>query len=314
MRIAHISDLHLSVRHHRRNIRNARRLLEYLRTSGVDHLVVTGDITADAQPQELELARSLLASFGFLDPRKLSVVPGNHDIYGGVHEAEEILTFPRRVRETDYDRKLEALHEVLPEAFEGVTTAGGGMYPFAKGVGETVLVGLNSIARSSRVKNAFGSNGHVGRRQKEGVGSLLSRPELCGRRRIVLIHHHFCRLTPSSTGAVQSVWGAIERHTMKLRGKRELIDLFLQHDVALVLHGHMHVMGEYVRGGVRFLNAGGSLLGPEREGLFVQMVDVGPDGCSVRMHGIPSPPVRVPVSLVHSPVVPRRLAVSHRAA
>jgi 3',5'-cyclic AMP phosphodiesterase CpdA len=314
MRVAHISDLHISSRHHRRNIRNARRLLEYIDRLGVDHLVITGDITADARPQELELARNLLLSFGFLNSRRLSIVPGNHDIYGGVHEAEEILTFPRRIRETDYDGGLEAFRAAFAEAFEGVRTAGASAFPFSRFVGDTVIVGLNSIARYSRVKNAFGSNGHVGDGQKAAVAALIAQPEVCGRARIVLIHHHFHKLRSSSAGAVHSVWGAIERQTMKLRGKKDLLKLFARSDVSLVLHGHYHEMRDYTRGGIRFLNAGGSTLGPEDGDLLVNVADVTVDGCSVEVHRVSRPAPRIPVSMVVTPALSPSPAVSHRAA
>ncbi len=44
----------------------------------VDHLVVTGDLTFSAEPREFERAAELLRPFA--DARKLSVVPGNHDV------------------------------------------------------------------------------------------------------------------------------------------------------------------------------------------------------------------------------------------
>ena len=80
--IAHISDLHLSAEHKRFNLRRARRLLEEIGRRRVDHVVVTGDIAADADRREFEIARGLFRNSGLLDPAKLSLVIGNHDVFG----------------------------------------------------------------------------------------------------------------------------------------------------------------------------------------------------------------------------------------
>ncbi|HEX9007041.1 MAG TPA: metallophosphoesterase, partial [Bacteroidota bacterium] len=117
IRIAHISDLHLSPTHGRVNIRNTKRLLEHINRLKVDHVVVTGDIAANAEAGDFRLARSLFQAHGLLDPQKLSLVVGNHDIYGGVHTPEAILDFPRRCRETDVNKKTRQFLEHFPEIF-----------------------------------------------------------------------------------------------------------------------------------------------------------------------------------------------------
>ena len=99
--IAHLSDFHISAEHRRNHIRRARRALEYARSLGVDHVVVTGDITANGDPADYRIARSLFASAGLLDAGRLTVTIGNHDVFGGVHTAEEVLTFPGHCRVTD---------------------------------------------------------------------------------------------------------------------------------------------------------------------------------------------------------------------
>ena len=77
--------------------------------------------------------------------------------------------------------------------------------------------------------------------------------------RIVLIHHHFNKLKLHSKSTFGSLWGNIEKQTMKLRNKRRLFNLFKEFNVDIVLHGHVHESKEYFRKGVRFLNAGATI-------------------------------------------------------
>jgi 3',5'-cyclic-AMP phosphodiesterase len=294
MRIAHISDLHLSARHQRRTIRNSRRVLEHIARLGVDHLVVTGDLTADARPEDFQLARNLFAAYDFLDVRRLTVIPGNHDIFGGVHDAEDILTFPGRCRETDYAAALRLFQRSFAETFGGVVTKGGAGFPFAKAIGDVCLFGVNSIAGYSRVKNPLGSNGSVPEREREALAALLADPLARGRTRIILIHHHFNRLSGYQGGAMHTVWGAIERHTMRLRKKKKLLELFRTSGVDLVLHGHQHCNCEYLRGGIRFVNAGGSIMVPAGGPLSAHMIGVSRGTCTVGIHAIAPVPESSP--------------------
>lgn len=290
MRIAHIADLHLSPSHRRQNIRRTRLLLEYISRLEVDHLVVAGDIAADAQPEDLQLARSLLTAHGFLDPNRLSVVPGNHDIFGGVHDAEDLLSFPRRCRRTDYVHALRGFRHFFRETFDHTISPGASGFPYAKVVGETVFIGVNSIAGYSRVKNPLGSNGAVGDEQRGAIAALLDSPSLRGKTKIVVVHHHFQKPPSCLPGAMHTIWGAVERHTMKLRRKKELLKVFREHDVRLVLHGHDHRNSDYVRDGIRFLNAGGSILGPARDELLVNLIDIRAGRSAVEVHHLPLPP------------------------
>jgi 3',5'-cyclic AMP phosphodiesterase CpdA len=288
MLIAHLSDLHLSAEHGRRNLRRAKRLLDFVLRSGVNHLVVTGDITADARPSDLQVARNLFASCGLLDPARLTVIPGNHDIYGGVHTAEEILEFPSRCRSTMVEDREQEFLEAFRETFRGsLRPKKGHPFPFAKVVGEVVFFGLNSVAAYSPLKNPVGSNGKVGQRQRDHLKELLRTGIFGKRRRIVLIHHHFEMREPGvGRGALRSLWNAIEGHTMKLRGKKELLRLLDQERVDLILHGHVHLSHRYRVRGMNFLNAGGSVMGTG-EG-SVNFVRVRQGRLGVEIHPVPA--------------------------
>ena len=72
VRLGHISDLHIADRPRyprngfapkdceRHSSKLAKGLLDALREVGVDHLVVTGDLTLSAEPREFERAADLL--------------------------------------------------------------------------------------------------------------------------------------------------------------------------------------------------------------------------------------------------------------
>jgi 3',5'-cyclic AMP phosphodiesterase CpdA len=283
--IAHISDLHLSPEFKTANIRNARRVLEYILQRQVDHIVLTGDVAANAEDRDFLLARDILGSYGLLDSAKLTVVVGNHDIYGGVHIAEDILNFPGRCRITDYERKLHRFREYFHETFEQTHFVSGTRdCPFAKTFGDVVLIGINSVRRYSPFSNPIGSNGYVDDQQQRLLRQLLSDPLYRNKRKIALIHHHFNKVNSKARGTMHSVWGVIERHTMKLRGRNGLVRLLKKGGVELVLHGHLHESIEYTKDGVRFLNAGASVVRKGSSDLKVNFVSVSDEGIVTEIH------------------------------
>ncbi|HUI64126.1 MAG TPA: metallophosphoesterase [Bacteroidota bacterium] len=286
--IAHVSDLHLSAEHKRYNLRRARRLLEAISRHAVDHVVVTGDIVSDADTRDYEVARRLFKNAGLLDPMKLSVVTGNHDIFGGVHVAEDILTFPRRCKQTDFGEKVEEFRTAFREAFDRCLFGSHAKaFPFAKIIGNVAFIGVNSVAHYSPVKNPIGSNGEIEKGQCRRLSQLLGSEPLAGLQKVILIHHHFNKTPGAGAGTLNTVWGAIERQTLKMRGKKRLIELFRESGAALVLHGHVHINDDYTRKGVRFINAGGAFLGPAFPHLSFNLIRIGPEGVENRVIQLP---------------------------
>ena len=288
LRIAHISDLHLSAEHKRHNLRRARRLFSSVTAHSVDHVIVTGDVAAEGERRDFDVARRLFKGHGLLDPLKLSLIVGNHDIYGGVHAAEDILTFPRRCREIDYDRKVEEFRAHFHETFaRSMFASHSKPFPYAKILGDLVLIGVNSVAEYSGVRNPVGSNGEVDDGQFRKLRLLLEAPPLRGKQKLVMIHHHFHKVSQAPSGTLHSVWGAIERQTMKLRGKKRLLELFQEHEVAVVTHGHVHANSSYSRKGVKFLNGGGSLLGPGSPDVSFNLIEVSREAIRTRTITVP---------------------------
>ncbi len=273
--LAHISDLHLSPEFRRLNIRRVKRLLEIVARRDIDHLVITGDIAANAQPKDFEIARSLLQSYGFLDPQRTTIIPGNHDIYGGVHTAEDVLEFPSRCRRTDLVRARELFTEYFRELFTNCAFEGTGIaFPFVKNLRHVTLLGLDSVAPYSVVKNPVGSNGSIAKAQLEAAFRLLSTHAVPGNPRIALIHHHFHKPARVDGDGLGSLWGNLEQQTMKLWKKKRLLRFFAGEKIDLVLHGHVHVNAAYERKGVRFVNAGGSVMQSTEDGVSLNLITI----------------------------------------
>jgi 3',5'-cyclic AMP phosphodiesterase CpdA len=101
-RIAHLTDLHLlepvyskragvdryrllylsfgrplnaEARRHRFEMGLSRALSE-----GVDHILLTGDMTEDGEPEQYEVLAEVLENYR-VDPWRITMIPGNHDIY-----------------------------------------------------------------------------------------------------------------------------------------------------------------------------------------------------------------------------------------
>lgn len=260
MLIAHISDLHLNSFYNESNYLRLKYLLKKLNDDKVGHLIITGDLTDNASEQDFIFLRKLLKKYDFLKGEKLTIIVGNHDIFGGVQRAEDIFTFPEKCRTVNYNQKLNEFAGYFPESLENCFfISSSGYYPFAKIIDNVLIIGINSIANYSKLNNPFASNGEVGMTQFNEVYSLLGTNMPQVNYKLILIHHHFNKLKVKARSSLGNVWLNIEKQTMKLRNKRRLFNLFNEFNVDIVMHGHLHESKEYYRKGIRFLNAGATL-------------------------------------------------------
>jgi 3',5'-cyclic AMP phosphodiesterase CpdA len=235
MRIAHFSDLHLlsleGVRPHRFlnkrltgwiNIRLKRGSIHrsaYVRAIAreigrldVEHVVVTGDLTNLALESEYELVRDLLRHDLQLDPSRVTVVPGNHDLYTRGALAS------RR-----FERFLGAyLVSDLPEL--GVDT-GGARFPVVKLRGNVAIVALSSaVPRPPLV-----ASGELGREQLAALARVLAHPEVARRTIVVALHH-----------PALHQWSRLKTYLEGLRDAPALLAQLQPLGGALLLHGHLH--------------------------------------------------------------------------
>ncbi|MET1046643.1 MAG: metallophosphoesterase [Hyphomicrobium sp.] len=163
-----------------------------------DHIAITGDLINLGLPSEYEAALAWLKEVG--KPERVTVVPGNHDIYSSLHGD------PGVTRWAEY------------MGGENDTLA----FPFVRRVGPIALVGLNSAIETP----PFYAGGKLGRHQLEIAGDLLQELGEEGVIRVVLIHHP---PLPDLAPARRALIDAAHLAHLLERGNAEL-----------VLYGHNH--------------------------------------------------------------------------
>lgn len=235
MRIAHFSDLHLlslegvplrrflnkrltgwvNLRLKRGHVHKAsyvRAIAREIARAKIDHVVVTGDLTNLALEPEFELARSVLRDELGLDPSRVTVVPGNHDLYTG-----GALTSRR------FERYFaDWLTSDLPEL---AVTTGGARFPVVKLRDSVAIVALSSAVPRAPLVAA----GELGRAQLDALARVLAHPEVARRTLVLALHH------PPIHG-----WSRLKAHLEGLRDAPELLSLLMSVPRGLILHGHLH--------------------------------------------------------------------------
>jgi hypothetical protein len=204
-RIAHLSDLHLTGA----DEENAQLhgLFGVLREYGVDHVVITGDVSENGQADAFRALDEARREYGY-GPARSTVLIGNHDLRGQ-------RAFARRFgRYRTWERRLAG--------------------------GRIKLVALDSTFewfRGEKGHAALNARGLLSAAQWKDLAEVLRGGT---RTAVVLALHDFVFDCPqdddklSSVGRPLGLWGA-------LRDADELIDLAAQHGVPLVLSGHNHV-------------------------------------------------------------------------
>ena len=275
MKIAHISDLHFDRQYKMNNIKKVDTFLNHISSLEIDHLVITGDISHNVNKFDYYILKDLLKKYNLLQSEKTSLVIGNHDIFGGVITAEDVIDFPNRCKEINYEEKILEFFEIFSELFDSAIFVGeNNSFPYVKNFNNFVFAGLNSNARYSLIKNLFASNGKVYKEQVADLEILLNKEEVKQKEKIVLIHHHFSKFHRDLLNKKNPMWDKVEKSTMKLRGKKKLLDLFKRNNVRLVLHGHVHQMSDYKREGIMFCNAGSSIDNYDNEKIQFNLINI----------------------------------------
>lgn len=275
MKIIHISDLHLCGSHNSKNIDKTIELFDNITNEDFDHLVISGDIAHTAEKEDYITLREILQKYNLLDASKTSIVIGNHDIFGGVVTAEDVVNFPGKCKNTDYKVKVQEFYEHFRELFYGcVFPDDGSLYPYLKIVENTAFFGINSVDEYSLVKNPLASNGKISKSQLLALKNIAKKNDLSGKDKIAVVHHHFSKFTKDSTHLNNPVWDRIEKSTMKLRRKKRIVSVFSEVGIRLVLHGHIHKSSVYEKEGIKFVNAGDSVDNSHKKNIKYQLIDV----------------------------------------
>lgn len=172
-----------------------------------DHIAVTGDLVNIALPGEYVAARAWLDGLG--TPQRVSVIPGNHDIY--THMGGD----PGCRRWADFMRG---------DAGDGDEDAADAepAFPYVRVRGRVALIGLNSAVPTP----PFVAAGRLGEAQIVRLAAILARLGPEGLFRVVMIHH------PPLPGLASPRRG--------LEDAAALERVLLRHGCELVLHGHNH--------------------------------------------------------------------------
>ena len=182
--LAHLSDVHLSPlvglrprylsakrmmgalnwgrqrRHvHQRAIADA--LIADALALKVDHVAITGDLINLGLPLEYAAAFDWLTSIA--PPDRITIVPGNHDVYSSLQGDAGIGRWSSYM------------------GSDASTMA----FPFVRRIGPLALIGLNSAILTP----PFFASGRLGGEQIEVTAELLDRLRGEGAIRVVLIHH-----------------------------------------------------------------------------------------------------------------------------
>jgi 3',5'-cyclic AMP phosphodiesterase CpdA len=214
------------------------RLVDQVLSLAPDRVIVTGDLTALGDEDELRRARMLLEPF--IAAGLLVVIPGNHDRYTDARGSAFEVVF------------RDLLTSDLPELADERG------YPFVKLVGERhALVGLDSTRVQGWSQYVVG---RIGVAQLRHLARVLEHPLLAGRTVLLLTHHG-----PAGPS------GAFDWNESGLIDAAALLRT-IRHRPVVLLHGHSHHRYWHrARPGRPHLIAGGS--STERPGFWEVQVD-----------------------------------------
>ena len=235
MRIAHLSDLHvLSMegvsgmrflnkrltgymnlklkRQHVHRSHTVVALLREVRRQNPEHVVITGDLTNLALEPEFEAVREMLDKELGLDPSRVSVVPGNHDLYTrGALRSQRFTSYFAPYVTSD-----------LPALAANIAL---GPFPYVRLRENVAIIGLSSaVPRPPLV-----ASGELGAPQSAALRAILAHDEVKKRTPVFLLHHPPKNPDSAVKTALEGLWDAAALTANCNHLSR-----------GLLLHGHLH--------------------------------------------------------------------------
>ncbi|WP_438002012.1 metallophosphoesterase [Sorangium sp. So ce185] len=245
MRIAHLSDLHLlslegaipfrllnkrltgyiNLRFRRRAIHKPHAVhaaAKEIRRLGIDHVVITGDVSNLALEREFVLVRSFLQRDLGLPPERVSIVPGNHDAYTkGAHRSQRFSQYFAPYLRSD----LPLDDAAKRDDGAGGSDGGGSAFPFVHLRGPVAFIGLST----AWPRPPLVASGRLGPVQLRALERVLSHPEVRRRTPIVLQHHPFHNPASRAKTLLEGLGDAAAEGRLLRHVSR-----------GLLLHGHLH--------------------------------------------------------------------------
>ncbi|TLU53833.1 MAG: metallophosphoesterase [Chlorobium sp.] len=263
VKIAHISDLHFSGKQDRRQLDAFDRLLNHFNTVGVDHLVISGDLSHNADQGDWQLVKDKLESHALFHWDKCTVIAGNHDVIN----LEEEMRFYNALnplpllRQKAFARKLADFSLFFQELItgeKGVNKA----FPFVKIINfpsvKIALTALNSVYPWYPADNPLGARGSITAGQLRALSheNVLASLRECF---VIGLCHHAYRVYGTDSLIDQAFdW------TMELKNRDEFLVAMKVIKARIVLHGHFHRFQSYSVEGITFINGGSFRYSPQQ--------------------------------------------------
>jgi 3',5'-cyclic-AMP phosphodiesterase len=263
VKIAHISDLHVSGKQDRRQLSDLDRLFDHFNIAGFDHLVISGDLSNRANLDDWRIVREKLEIHGLYHWDKTTVIAGNHDLIN----LEEEMRFYNALnplpllRKKTFDRKMAEFVAYFQKLITG-EELGDNAFPFIKIINypavKIAFVALNSVYPWYPADNPLGARGVITPGQLRALSheNVLAPLRECF---VIGLCHHAYRVYGTDSLIDQAFdW------TMELKNREEFLALMKTIQAKLVLHGHFHRFQAYTVSGITFINGGSFRYTPQR--------------------------------------------------
>lgn len=245
MLVAHLSDLHLTGED---DAVWLDRQLDRIVARNPDHLAITGDLLDRWSPALLARVLDALAARGLLDPRRLTILHGNHDLASsGGHPRRNADLLRLVLRAWDPPPLVRWRRRRFYEAIEQRAPGVSRHAPFVKSIGDARVAVLDTVPllwRPARVVGRTLAVQHAVGRIVPAQAQWLSSLPVDGQPLVVLMHH-FPLDAPSFQWAPPSGWHlpvSIVRVPMAIEqpGRDEFWNAAAQARATVVLCGHVH--------------------------------------------------------------------------
>jgi hypothetical protein len=210
------------------------RITQALSSADLGGVLVSGDLTWQAEPGEYAQARSFLegvASFARLENYQIAVCPGNHDVRFSIDPAAkgEEVTYASDAARGAYSDFYRDLFYQSPNEYLscGRRFLLGGAVPVE-------IVSLNS-SLLEQSPGLFQGHGFVGDPQLRNAAERMgwSASQTLVPFRILMVHHHLLPVTYRESPREGSLYSVV-------LDAEALSRWIVEHRIRLVLHGHMH--------------------------------------------------------------------------
>ena len=245
-------------------------LLDDLKSQGIDHVALTGDLTNTAGKTEYENAGRFVKSLRSFCG--VTVIPGNHDI--NVQRLAAMGSKGKLDRYLDHfgDRRRKYA------------------FPFMRRVGDLCLIGLDSTTFNPMLN----TRGQIPEEQMDRLNDILHTQDVHGSCTALLLHHHL-KSGPREfhlPGKMldRLVHAGEERLMDRLSNADELLGLAQKHSVDLILHGHKHRLYEGASKGTQILCAGSTTQSDSRRPgqLAYRIIELRSGRISIQVRRIPT--------------------------